>query len=226
MTNIEGNYKFNNACYVGDDLTFKKLSEPANLTSDNKTKEYTTLDGSHIDIHNLKMIQFCGTQFESQIVDCMCDQSNFGAYKYVEEYDINDTLSQSNASLVLDKQLGSWMRDEQFKMTIQMGDTQYSDASYTSRLPIINLKITKNLLTDELASTKAHDSVFQVPEDIVNVTDHLKCSNADRCKLSEFVLIDTSPNPEYLVKVMSNSTYKGQTPIWTLNMFEHDQSVY
>jgi hypothetical protein len=64
-----------------------------------------------------------------------------------------------------------------------------------------------------------------VPEDIVNVTDNLKCSSADRCRLSEFIHIDTSENPEYLVKVMSNSTYKGQTPLWTLNNFEHDLSI-
>ena len=68
--------------------------------------------------------------------------------------------------------------------------------------------------------------MFEVPEDIVNVTDHLKCANPDRCILSEFVTIDTSENPEFLVKVMSNSTYKGQTPVWQLNRFEHDKSIF
>lgn len=102
-----------------------------------------------------------------------------------------------------------------------MGDSSYTDSSYSSKLPMINIKITDNLLKSGKRAAP-QDNVFEVPEDIVNVTDKMDCTNPDKCSLSEFIDIDTTENPEYLVKVMSNSTYRGPTTIWTLDKFERD----
>jgi len=52
-----------------------------------------------------------------------------------------------------------------------------------------------------MAGRAAQASSFEVPEDIVNVTDKMICRapTEESCLLSEFVDIDTSADPEYLV---------------------------
>lgn len=158
--------------------------------------------------------------------DCMCDTETFAAYKYSQDYNKTAMLNESsNSTFILTSRDQSGGLDiDSYKVKIELGDSKHSDPSYQSSLPLINIKITKNYLFNS-NDASSHDSVFEVPEDIVNVTDSLLCQNAETCILSDYVDIDTSENPEYLVKIMSNATFRGQVPVWTLNTFEHDQAI-
>lgn len=90
---------------------------------------------------------------------------------------------------------------ESERANINLISDKYPELNMTMKLVlggfssrIVNIKIVPNVLLG---------TIFEVPEDIVNVQGAVeKCDDAD-CSLSSYVKINMSPTPEFLISVIN-----------------------
>lgn len=186
-------------CYISEkgqkDLEMEKPSY--NETA--KTLTIKAANGMTIDAFAVRMLQLSGPGDTYNF----CDVYSSGWIVDNKNFD-NTTLDGHEAVIFLT----SPKHDYQMELSLQMGDSSYSDEKLERALPIINVQV---------SIVEGDQNVYTVPAELVDVQDKLKCKNNTRCKLSEYVDIDNSANPIRLVTIYSNSTVNGRVPVWALN---------